>query len=209
MSNERETNFISGGNRTTEEHIDTIISRRQFMQGVMLASATAASLATSPAPAAGLSSGTATTVLTPVQNRVLALVLNRIIPAHGIVPGAGDLGVAGFIDQALEAAPHLRARIVGLLASLPDEQTLRQLPDAELDALLQRLESDQRHSFDLLLQATYTGYYSHAQVQNALGWVDPVDSGYGMVPFDDGSLESVRLRGLKLTSATPVRSGAT
>jgi hypothetical protein len=61
--------------------------------------------------------------------------------------------------------------------------------------VLSRAQREDPDTFDLLLQATYTGYYSHPDVQNALHWTDPVDSTLQTAPFDvrllDGVLERI------------------
>ena len=90
----------------------------------------------------------------------------------GSLPGAGDLGMAEFIDRALGVAPHLRRHIVGVLAGLPDEAAFAQLSDTEAERLLRRVEEAQPEAFDILVQATYTGYYSYTQVLTVLGGVD-------------------------------------
>ena len=95
---------------------EAAISRREFIQGAVAVSAAAGAAAVpakagggpSPAPAlAALDSagaGEETShyeVLTPEQGRVLAAVLNRIVPATDVTPGAGDVGIARFVDGVL------------------------------------------------------------------------------------------------------------
>jgi hypothetical protein len=166
------------------------VSRRRFIQGVIAASAAAGIGALSTATA-----GTAPQVLTADQSRVLASVLNHLIPANGVMPAAGDLGIAGFIDRVLDKAPHLRDPIVGLLAALPNQDVFTRLSDVQVDGLLHRLEQEQNESFDILLQATYTGYYSHPQVLATIGWVDAHESTHELVRFDEALLDEVRKRG--------------
>jgi hypothetical protein len=207
MSNASGRDSSSEPKDMPHEQADTTISRRQFIHGVMIASATAAGLAALPSTADGVPPSIAIKDLTSEQVQKLTSVLNQIVPGNGVMPAAGDLGVARFIGQALEAAPHLRHHILGVLAALPEGQAFTQLPDtAATDAMLHRLESEQRDSFDLLVQATYVGYYSHARVQEILGWIDRVDAEYQIEPFDVASLEVVRQRGVNLTCATFVRS---
>jgi hypothetical protein len=171
------------------------VSRRMFIQGVIAASAAArvGALASSAAPrrhaAAPLN------VLTAEQSGTLTAVLNRLIPSNAVMPAAGDLGVGQFIESALAEAPHLRTPILRLLAELPSPERLRQQSPADLDSELQRLEREHSESFDILLQATYTGYYSHLTVLDALGWTDPDEAPAGRAFFDAALLEDVRKRG--------------
>ena len=88
----------------------------------------------------------------------------------GSLPGAGDLGMAEFIDRALGVAPHLRRHIVGVLAGLPDEAAFAQLSDTEAERLLRRVEEAQPEAFDILVQATCTGLLQlHAGADGARG----------------------------------------
>ena len=182
-----------------ETHHDSegTLSRRQFMQGVMVASAAAAGVAGAPTLAAKASAAPGAKVLTLEQVRVLGAVLNRIIPAEGVMPAAGDLGIAGFIDEALGAAPHLSDHFVRLLTTLPSGDAFTRLSEAGLDSLLHQTEQQQSESFDILIQATYTGYYSHRRVLAGLGWVSDHES----EPFDTTLLDEVRKRGLMYKDA--------
>ena len=131
-------------------------------------------------------------VLTPEQGRLLAAVLNRLVPADDVMPAAGDAGVAGYIDQALLDAPHLRRPVIDLLDELRGCGFAR-LPGPEQDERLSRLAADRAASFDVLLHAAYTGYYSNPSVLAAAGWV-PAGSAPAE-PFDQERLDAVRRRG--------------
>jgi hypothetical protein len=111
-------------------------------------------------------------VLTTDQAELLTIVLNRLIPGEGPMPAAGALGIAAFIDGALAAAPHLREQITSVLTALPSVEELRAMSPEVIDDRLRQVERAQPHGFDLLLQATYTGYYRHPSVLEALGGVE-------------------------------------
>src|SRR5262245_61561481 len=81
------------------------ISRRAFIQGVIAASAVSG-VAAFAEPGAW-TPGQPASVLTADQMHALTVILNRLIPSEGAMPAAGAVGVAGFIDMALDAAPHL------------------------------------------------------------------------------------------------------
>jgi hypothetical protein len=176
------------------------VSRRKFMQ-----SAIAASVATS---AAGVLSETSTavahaghesafSVLSVEQSNVLTAVLNRLVPAEGKMPGAGDVGIAHFIDGVLGDAPHLRQPIFDVLGEVHVSQPGS---DTELDDVLGRIQRDQEESFLVLLDATYTGYYNNPQVLQAVGWVPPADDASDSEFFDVALLDEVRQRGQKYRS---------
>lgn len=146
------------------------ISRRLFLQGVLAASA-GAGLAGSPTKALPDHHPIAR-ALTADELAVLRKVLDQLIPAENAMPAAGALGVAGFIDETLVAAPHLRRPVVSILAALPGARELSSWSDASMETRLREIEQSQPEAFDLLLQATYTGYYRHPLVLAALGGVE-------------------------------------
>ena len=172
--------------------------RRKFIQGAIVASA-ATSVAGWPTPVAAAPVAPPVQVLTAGHKGLLTTVLNRLVPAEGSLPGAGDLGMAEFIDRALGVAPHLRRHIVGVLAGLPDEAALAQLSDTEAERLLRRVEEAQPEAFDILVQATYTGYYSHTQVLTVLG-VDAAALEHQFDRFDAKLLDELERRGAAPTN---------
>lgn len=186
---------------------DAPISRRTFIEGVVAASTAAGAVAATarsaagraPAPAADARDGArvagdaaALEVLTPEQGHLLATVLNRLIPADEAMPAAGDAGVAGYIDQVLRDAPHLRRPVIDALDELHGGGFIR-LSAAAQDKQLRRLASDRPESFEILLHAAYAGYYSDPGVLAAAGWA-PADSA-PPEPFDHTLLDAVRKRG--------------
>lgn len=186
---------------------DAPISRRTFIEGVVAASTAAGAVAAgarsaaagalAPTAAAGGGAGVAADaaaleVLTPAQGRVLAAVLNRLVPADGAMPGAGDAGVTGYIDQALLDAPHLRRQLVDLLDELRGCGFAR-LSGAAQDERLRRLAADRPAPFDVLLHAAYAGYYSNPSVLTAARWQPPGSA--PPEPFDQTLLDAVRRRG--------------
>ena len=129
----------------------------------------------------------------------LASVLDEIIPpsADGRLPGAGQLGLARYIEQALRKTPELRPMIVQGLADLDEiarrrhAQRFVALARSEKVALL----NEQGFLFPLLFHI-YVGYYQNPRVVTALG-LDPRPphpKGYEMEPNDLTLLDVVRRR---------------
>lgn len=184
----------------SDEHRENI-SRRRFMQGVMAASAAAAAATLSAkAIAGGLGRASSAPVesfagFTEGQRHILTAVLDRIVPAEGVMPGAGDVGIAGFIEHVLKEGPVLRQPILGLMHALPGDGTVGSLTGSEIDAWLHGIEHEQPESFNLFLQAAYTGYYGHPDVLAVLDW-ERGDVPSGETAFFDATvLEEVRKRG--------------
>lgn len=201
------------------------ISRRRFIQGAVAVSAVAGAAAVpakaggGPSPEAALdtrdsaSAGEETShyeVLTPEQGRVLAAVLNRIVPATDVTPGAGDVGIARFIDGVLVDAPHLRTSIVSLLQEADAGERFASLRETEQDARLRGISRREKASFDTLLRAAYTGYYSEPRVLAAIGRGPRSDPRGPTATFDTGLLDAVRKRGpiyRVSTAGRPERGG--
>ena len=186
--------------RMTRPTTNSSVSRRTFIQSAIAASvATGAAGVLSEkaalAAAAGRTAGLA--VLSAEQGTVLTAVLNRLVPADGRMPGAGDVGITQFIDGVLADAPHLRRPILDVLA---DVYVAQPGGDAELDTVLQRIEGARPESFKALLDATYTGYYSHPDVLRAVGWVPPDKDMSAPEYLDASLLDDVRQRGPKYTN---------
>lgn len=204
-------------------HPDTAISRRRFIQGAVAVSAAAGAAAlpakargaTPPTPrrdaadAAGAGEHAGTyRLLTPEQGRVLAVVLNRIVPATDVMPGAGDVGVARFIDGVLVDAPHLRPRIIPLLQEANAGERFASLREAEQDARLREMARREKASFDTLLRAAYTGYYSEPRVLAAIGWDHQSHPPRPTPSFDVSRLDAVRKRGPIYRSVSTPQGGA-
>jgi hypothetical protein len=187
---------------TTERH--WTISRRKFFEDVLAASAAAGVGLRATAGSSMISTSPTTStantlvpaarfkVLTSEQGGVLTSVVNRVVPADGAMPGAGDVGVVDYIDDLLADAAHLRRPILDILAAVQSAQDEGHLSGDEMDKLLATIERQQKASFNVLLQAAYTGYYGRSDVLKAIGWVESDDP---REEFDATLLEAVRQRG--------------
>ena len=132
------------------------------------------------------------------ERRLLALVLDRLVPADGGFPAAGALGVALHVEGVVAAAPDTRRLFLYGLALIdragPGEFSA--LTGAERDAVLRDVESSQPDFFRALLRHCYGGYYSHPEVIRRLGIEaePPQPRGYHLDPFDVARLETVKRR---------------
>jgi len=138
------------------------------------------------------------------EERLLASVLDEIIPSSddGRFPGAGSLGLAGFVEQNLQKMPEFRPAIVQGLSALEDLASRRgsrgfaalSRPD-KLD-VLRELAAQQPAFLPGLILQTYAGYYQDSRVIEALGLEPrpPHPKGYELEPGDLTLLEPVRRR---------------
>jgi Gluconate 2-dehydrogenase subunit 3 len=134
------------------------------------------------------------------ERRLLTAVLDEVIPpsADGRLPGAGELGIAGDVEDALRKLPDLESMIAQGLAEL-DTAARRQnaagfaaLPKPDRLQLL----NEQGFLLPLTFQA-YIGYYQHPRVAAVLGLEPrpPHPRGYQLEPNDFTLLDPVRQRG--------------
>ena len=110
------------------------------------------------------------------QMQTLAAAMNRIIPADGDMPAAGDLGLAKFVERAAAESPGKIRLFTQGLATI--EVTCSQLsgksfPEStEQDQLqiLQSVEFSNAVFFDELVRQTYNGYYTNPGVFQTMGY---------------------------------------
>ena len=131
------------------------------------------------------------------EQRTLASVLDELIPpSHdGKLPGAGQLGIAGYVEQALRKMPELKSMIAQGLADLDDLARSRNAADFAALSRADKVQllNQQGFIFPLMFHA-YAGYYQHARVVEALGLEarPPHPQGYHMEPNDLTLLDAVR-----------------
>jgi hypothetical protein len=136
------------------------------------------------------------------QLELLRATLNRIIPADGAFPGAGDLGVVSYVDAVIGRSAELRrlfARGLTQIDVTSQElyaQGFMDLSDPQKDAVLRRVEANNLEFFSALITHTYSGYYSNPLLIRLLGpdIRPPQPRGYELEPLDLSLLDRVRRR---------------
>jgi hypothetical protein len=130
-------------------------------------------------------------VLDDAQRLLLRIVLNRVIPPHDELPGAGDLDAGAGIEGTLGESPRLRRLF---LDGLTDIQVSSSWQFIDLDAtaqaaVLQRVEQSHPVFFAALVEQAYRAYYTLPKVQQAVGWNRPPQPmGHTLAQFDPNLL---------------------
>jgi len=138
--------------------------------------------------------------------RALDLVLDELIPPgpDGRLPGAGQVGVARYVDAALRPSPPLHRMVADGLAALDaiayrrKGQSFAALARPDRVAALEELASGEHAFPPFLLLHAYAGYYQQPRVLAALGLEPrpPHPTGYATIEGDLPSLlDPVRRRG--------------
>jgi len=139
------------------------------------------------------------------QRRALAPALDGFIPrsADGALPGAGELGLAVDVDEALQRVPAMHAAVVASLAAL-DRLAERRgaarftaLAAADQAEVLGELSCSEHAFPPMLMLYTFGCYYKHPRVLAHYGLEarPPHPKGYEVPPTDWSLLDPVRKRG--------------
>lgn len=126
-------------------------------------------------------------MLTTRQTETLSLILNDVIPpsADGHVPGAGNAGVASFLQQATPYDPDPARVVLTVIETVLEiaDDFSSQSPQDRIDVIT-RVEAQHPQIFERFLRLTYMGYYSQAELRPLFGVAaEPVHpSGYPVPP---------------------------
>ena len=140
-------------------------------------------------------------VFTEAQESLLKDVIDRIVPAEGEFPGAGDLGVTAYIDRVVGRSAALKRLFpaglahIEITASKALGREFSDLSGEERDMVLRQVEEEAPVFFDALVQQTYNGYYTNPAIFPLIGYQHPPPRDYPMKPFDPSLLDKVRQRG--------------
>ena len=139
-------------------------------------------------------------ILSEEQRGLLSAALNRIVPARGEMPAAGDLGIAEFVESVAAGSSAKRRNLleglvrIELAAAERGGDFAALAADAQTDAL-RSVEAAAPAFFQELVTQTYRGYYTNETVFELLSYRAPNREGYDPIPFDESLLEPVRQRG--------------
>ena len=136
------------------------------------------------------------------QWALLNAILDRLIPAEGLMPGAGEAGATYHIDAVAGESARLARLFAAGLRSVESAAARRgssfiDMTGDQQDEILRGIESNKSAFFETLLMHTYNGYYSNPQVVEALGLEPrpPQPRGHVVEVGDFRSLDAVQSRG--------------
>ena len=136
------------------------------------------------------------------EREALVTVLDELVPARegGALPGAGTLGIDAAVREKIgEGAPFVAAGLATLDARAREQGAagFAALPAEARAPLLAEAGAAHPGFLESLLFHTYTSYYQHPRVLEALGLPPrpPAPEGYPLEDGDLAALERVRARG--------------
>jgi hypothetical protein len=139
-------------------------------------------------------------VFTPAQRELLAAVLDQIIPTHGEFPGAGELGLAEFVEDAVGGNLKLRRLFteglaqVDITAARLASREFTDLPQEARVSVLKEVEAGHPVFFEALVRQSYNGYYTNPRIFQLIGYHRIPTHEYQHRPFDESLLEIQRQR---------------
>ena len=141
--------------------------------------------------------------LSPQQRALLDVILDRLIPASGNMPSAGQAGTADHIDGVAGASPRMARLFSAGLRTIESAAARRGVAFVDMsgdqqDEILRSIEANKSAFFETLLMHTYNGYYSNPMVVEALGLEPrpPQPRGHEVAFGDFSSLATVVERGI-------------
>ena len=142
------------------------------------------------------------TFFSEAQRSLVTAMLDRLIPRQGDHPGAGEIGVADYLDGAVSESSRLR-RIFsdGLntvqVVAARNGSGFEDLDADTQDEVLREIEANHSDFFQRLVMLTYNGYYINPTALESLGLEarPPQPRGYVVEAGDLSSLEAVVRRG--------------
>ena len=142
-------------------------------------------------------------LLTDYQREMLTRLLDRLIPPEGDMPGAGQVGVADYMESVSRRSPHEARTLLDTLkqadalAGSRHLKAFRDLSGPQQDAVLKEVEDRNPNLFLEFVHHTYSGYYTNPSVVGRLG-ADagpPQPRGFPIKPFDPSIVDQVRKLG--------------
>ena len=144
-----------------------------------------------------------TTLLTDHQRETLTVLLDRLVPPRGEMPGAGQIGVADYVESVSRGSPRVARTLLDTLkqvdavAGSRHQKAFRNLSGPQQDDVIKELGRGSPDLFRQFVGHTYSGYYTNPEVVGRLG-ADagpPQPRGFPIKPFDPSIVDQVRKLG--------------
>jgi len=132
-----------------------------------------------------------------ISNELLSSLMNRLIPAIGHLPAAGEMGLTEEVLRLAGEHPRYSAVFTaGITALLEKSCDFTNLSVSDQDLAIRELESSHPVEFDAVRTLIYIVYYKDERVHARIGWESrpPQPEGNVMEPWDESILENTKKR---------------
>ncbi len=140
---------------------------------------------------------TTNTSNTRIDEALLAAILDRLIPAVGDLPPAGQMGLtAEIVRLAGQQALFQSVFTEAMQTFTARNPSFESLGGDEQDDAIRAFESESPDLFNTLLTISYIVYYKDSRVHERIGWDGrtPQPDGNEMEPWDESVLDNIRKR---------------
>ena len=130
-----------------------------------------------------------------INEDLLAVILDRLIPAVDDVPSAGKMGITSEIVRLSGQQARFQGIFTKAMQTFESANSEFVLLDVEAqDNAIRNFESKEPSLFISLLTISYIVYYKDTRVHKRIGWSGrtPQPEGNTMEPWDDSILETQR-----------------
>ena len=132
-----------------------------------------------------------------MNESLLIALLDRLLPAVGALPAAGQMGLA---PEVIRLAGQ-QDRFWGLFTNAMQlfESTtpgFANMEGSDQDRAIESFETENRHLFSVIVDIAYIVYYKDSSVHERIGWDGrpPQPDGNVMTPWDESVLDNARKR---------------
>ena len=131
------------------------------------------------------------------HSRLLEAIMDRMIPAVGDLPSAGQMGLIDEIEELATKQKRFEnlfhSAIAAFESNIPDFLTSS---ESLQDENLKTFELNTPEHFNTIRTIVYIVYYKDSRVHKRIGWdgQPPQPQGYEMDPWDESVLENARKR---------------
>jgi hypothetical protein len=132
-----------------------------------------------------------------VDETLLAAILDRLIPAVGDLPSAGQMGLTQEIVRLAGQQKRFHSIFMAAMNLFGSTNpSFTSLSGIVQDSAIRSFESDHPDLFDTLLSICYIVYYKDSRVHERIGWSGqtPQPEGNEMEPWDESVLANIRNR---------------
>ncbi len=132
-----------------------------------------------------------------IDESLLNVLLDRLLPAVGALPAAGQMGLA---PEVIRLAGQ-QDRFWGLFTSAMQlfesaAPGFTKMEDGGQDRAIESFETENRYLFGVIVDIAYIVYYKDPRVHERIGWDGrlPQPDGNVMTPWDESVLDNARKR---------------
>jgi len=132
-----------------------------------------------------------------VNEDLLAMILDRLIPANDDLPAAGQLGITSEIVRISAKQDRFNKLFTRAIHTFEERNPdFAKIFGEDQDERIREFESSEHDLFATLINVAYIVYYKDSRVHEKIGWSGqtPQPGGNEMLAWDESVLDNMRKR---------------